>query len=785
MFRSYLKVTFRNIIKHKGYSFINIAGLAIGLTCCMLITLWVLDELSYDKFHEKASYLYRVEENQDYSGRNYHVTVTPYPLGAALKEEVAEIKDSVRVVYPGSVLMRYGEKVFFESNVRAVDPSFFHMFSFPLLAGDRNSALEAPNSLVINEEIAEKYFGREDPLGRILTVNNQHEFTVTGVMQNFPHNSILQYDMLIPYEFLKKTGQANENFGSNSISTYVELQENVTMAQVNERIVGFIKSKVQRSSTDLELMPFTRIHLHAYFGYEKTAGAIQYVYIFSIIAAFILLIACINFMNLATARSANRAKEVGLRKVVGALKRHLVRQFYGESIVFALLSLLIAVLLATILLPAFGNLAGKELSWGVTGIGWILAGLAAITLFTGLVAGSYPALFLSSFQPVKVLKGSLKSGPGSALFRKVLVVIQFSLSILLIIGTTVVYKQLNYMKNKKLGWDKEHLVYIPLRADIRDSYKALKTELLKDSCILAVTGTSQLPSHIGSNSGGARWDGKDPDMSTLIGFNAVDFDFCKTLKIDMAEGRFFSEEYPADLSRTFIVNEEVARIMDKDSVVGERFSFVGVNGTIVGVMKNFHYEPVRETIEPLALIVVPQRINYMMIRIPPSDINASLQMIESTWNRVVPDYPFDYRFLDERFDEMYRAESKMGTLLRYFAVLAVFVACLGLFGLASFTAEQRTKEIGIRKVLGASVAQVSLLLCREFFLLVLLANLLAWPLAYYFMSKWLGGYAYSTGLGVAVFIVAMVLALVVAIISVSFQALRAALANPAEAIKYE
>jgi len=785
MFRNYLKVTFRNILKHKGYSFINIAGLAIGLTCCLLITLWVLDELSYDKFHEKAPYLYRVEENQDYSGRNYHVNVTPYPLGAALKEEVAEIKDAVRVVYPGSVLMRYGGKVFFESNARAVDPSFFHMFTFPLLSGDKNTVLNAPNSLVINEDIAEKYFGQENPIGRIITINNQHEFTVTGVMQNFPHNSILQYDMLIPYEFLKKNGETNEHFGSNSIFTYVELHENTSMAQTNEKIVGFIKGKEQRSSTDLELMPFTRIHLHAYFGYEKTAGAIQYVYIFSIIAAFVLLIACINFMNLATARSANRAKEVGLRKVVGALKRHLIRQFYGESIIFALVSLLIAVILVSLLLSAFGNLAGKELSWGVTGIGWILVGLAAITLFTGLVAGSYPALFLSSFQPVKVLKGSLKSGPGSAMFRKILVVIQFSLSILLIIGTTVVYNQLNYMKNKKLGWDKEHLVYIPLRADIRDSYKTLKTELLKDSRILSVTGTSQLPSHLGSNSGGANWDGKDPEMSTLIGFNSVDFDFCKTLKIEMAEGRAFSEEYPADLSRTFIVNEEVARIMGKDSVVGERFSFVGVNGTIAGIMKNFHYQPVRENIEPLALIVAPGRINYMMIRIPPIDINTSLQLIENTWNRVVPDYPFDYRFLDERFDAMYRAESKMGTLLRYFAVLAVLVACLGLFGLASFTAEQRTKEIGIRKVLGASVAQISLLLCREFFLLVLLANFIAWPLAYYFMSGWLKGYAYSTGLGLVVFISAMAIALVVAIVSVSFQALRAALANPAEAIKYE
>ncbi len=785
MIKNYIVVTLRNIFKHKGYAFINIAGLAIGMACCLLISIWVLDELSYDRFHENAPSLFRVEENQHYSGRIYHVTVTPYPLGPALKDEIAGIKDATRVVWAGGQLLRYKDKAFFESNIRAVDPSFFQMFTFPLLKGDKDRALDSPHSLVISEEIAEKYFPDEDPVGKVITVNNTLEFTVTGVLQEVPHNSYLQFDMLVPYAFLEKEGETNQSFGANSILTFVQLDEGVTKAEVNERIFGFIRTREPQSATDLELMPYTRIHLHQHFGFEKTMGAAGYVYIFSIIALFVLIIACINFMNLATARSANRAKEVGLRKVVGALRGHLIRQFYGESMIFATIALALAVLIVTLLLPAFSSLADKELSWNVSGIGAILIGLVGITLFTAIVAGSYPALFLSSFQPLKVLRGSLKSGAGAANFRRILVVFQFTLSLLLIIGTTVVFKQLTYMQARQLGWDREHLVYIPLRADIKQSYQALKEELIKDQHVLGVTGSSHLPSNIGSNSGGSNWEGKDPEQAVLIGFSSVDFDYIETLKIEMKEGRAFSREHQSDLSKTFIVNEEVAELMGKESVVGERFSFLGIDGQIVGVMKNFHFQSVRQVIEPLAIVVVPDRLQYMLIRLASGDVPSSLSAVENIWGRVIPDYPFDYRFMDENFDRMYRAESRIGTLLNYFTVLAVLIACLGLFGLASFTAEQRTKEIGIRKVLGASVSQVTFLLCREFFLLVLLANVLAWPLAYFGMKSWLENYAYRTSLGWMIFVAAMVLALVVALASVSFQALRAAVANPARALKYE
>lgn len=785
MIKNFIKIAWRNIKKHKGYSSINITGLAMGMACCILISIWVLDELSYDRFHEQSQSLYRVEENQDYSGRNYHVNVTPYPLAPALKEEIPDIQDATRYVYAGGRLLRYEEKAFFESNIRAVDPSFLSMFAFPLLQGDKETALNSPHSLLLTEEMAEKYFGQNVPIGQIISINNSFEFTVTGVLKNIPHNSILQFDFLIPYEFLNSTGETNASFGSNSIQTFAKLQENTTEEQVNEKIFGFIKTKVPQTGTTLELMPFTRIHLHAYFGWTREAGAIRYVYIFSIIALFVLLIACINFMNLSTARSAGRAKEVGLRKVVGALKRNLIRQFYGESIVYALIALFFAVVIVTALLSAFSRLASRELSWGVAGTGVLLLGLLAITLFTGIVAGSYPALFLSTFQPVKVLRGSQKSGAASKTFRRILVVVQFSLSIMLIIGTSIIYKQLNYMKHRDLGWDKEQLLFIVLRGDIGASYETLKTELKKDSSILGVTASSHLPTNIGSNAGGADWDGKDPELSVLIGISTVDFDYIETLKIDMAEGRSFAKEFPADTKTSFIVNEEVAKLMGKESVVGERFRFQDIDGTIVGVMKNFHFQSVRSTIEPLAIVIDPDYYQVMLIRIAPGDVSASMKSIEATWDRIVPNYPFEFSFMDERVDLMYRTEERIGTLLNYFAGLAVFIACLGLFGLASFTAEQRTKEIGIRKVLGASAPKIMLLLCKESFFLVILANIMAIPAAYFLMRDWLQSYAYRTTLNASLFLSAMILALIIAMISVSFQAIRAALADPADSLRYE
>jgi hypothetical protein len=500
----------------------------------------------------------------------------------------------------------------------------------------------------------------------------------------------------------------------------------------------------------------------------------------------VLLIACINFMNLATARSAGRAQEVGLRKVVGALKKHLLVRFYSESMIFAFLSLFLALILVSLVLPWFNALTGKDISINFWAGPQVLLGIAGITFFTGFLAGSYPAVFLSSFQPVRVLKGSLKAGAGSALFRRVLVVIQFALSVFLIIGTAVVYRQMNYMRTAPMGFDKEQVLTIQMRGNTASSYEAFRNELRKDSRILGVTAATHLPSAIGSNSAGVEWKGKDPQQEVLVGMCGVDYDYVDVLRIKLLEGRNFSREFESDKTQAFLVNEEVRKLMGKPAVSGEDFSFVGRKGRIVGVMKNYHFESFQSKIEPLAIYLQEGgRFNVALIRVSPADILGSVNFIRDAWNHVFPGFPFEFRFLDEQIDEMYRTEEKAGRLLRTFAVLAILVACLGLFGLASFMAERRTREIGIRKVLGASVPQLAILLCREFFFLVLLANVLVWPVAYWVLENWLKIYAYRISISPLVFLFALGAAMVITILTVSFQALRAAVANPANSLKYE
>jgi ABC-type antimicrobial peptide transport system permease subunit len=490
-------------------------------------------------------------------------------------------------------------------------------------------------------------------------------------------------------------------------------------------------------------------------------------------------------MNLSTARSAKRAKEIGLRKVAGASRKNIAGQFLGESMLFSLLALLPAFALTELLLPTFNALSGKELSLNIAGNLPLLSGLMGITLLTGIIASSYPALFLSSFQAVKVLKGDLTPGSKRSSFRKILVVVQFTLSIILTIGTAVVYTQLDYMKNKKLGYDKEQLLYIHIRGDLGRTYETLKRELMKYPGIAGVSGTIGIPSHIGNTSGGGDWDGKDPGQSVMVGYNYVDFDFIETMKIEMAEGRPFSREYSTDMSGAFIINEELVKLMGVEPAVGANFSFEGRSGKIIGVMKNFHHKSLREKIAPLVLMIEPDLIEFILIRLSPKSIPSSIKFLKTAWARFVPNYPLDYKFLDEDFDGMYRAEERTGTLSKYFSIIAIFIACFGLFGLASFTAEQRTKEIGIRKVLGASLAEIVWMLTREFAKLLLIANIIAWPVAYVAMSTWLQNFAYRMELSPWLFLVPGVIALIIALFTVSFQAIKTAMANPVNALKYE
>ena len=785
MLANYLKIAIRNLAKYKGYSFINISGLTIGITCCLLIVLWVHDEVSYDRFHDHASTLYRVVENQNYADGVFPVAVTPAPLAPALKQDFPEIVDATRLSFTGR-LVSYQDASFYETDIAVVDPSFLTMFSFPVLTGDATTLLDDPFSVVISPEIARKYFGEGDPVGKILRFNDEHDLTVTGVIENVPHNSHLQFTMLMPISFYESLGQNMENWRSNWLYTYVQVQDGVRAEDVDAKIVDVIKQNNEGSVTDLYLQPVSRIHLHSDFTADIGGhGDVQYVYIFSVIALFVLLIACINFMNLSTARSANRAKEVGMRKVFGARRTHLIRQFYGESLLIACIALLMGLVLIVLLLPAFNDLSQKQLSLGIVTHGPILAGLIGITLFTGIFAGSYPALFLSSFRPVKVLKGTIRTGTRSALFRSVLVVTQFALSIVLIIGTGVIYTQLDYIRNKKLGFDKEHLIYIVMRGNIGQSYDALKSELTQNPNILGVTAASGLPTYIGSSTSGFDWEGKNPDDDILMHYNEVDFDYFETLKMEMAEGRSFSRAFPSDTVSAVIVNEEAVRVMGVESPLETRFEAGGEEVNIVGVVKDFHFKPIDTKIEPIVIALDPDDTNFMFIRVHPTGLSATLAYLEETWKTVIPDYPFEYNFLDEAYDRIYRAEENLGSLVNYFSVLAIFIACLGLFGLASFTAEQRSREIGIRKVLGASVPGLTVSMCREFIKLVVIANVLAWPIAYYALQNWLEGFAYRTDIDWGLFVLTGVLALVIATFTVSYQAVKAARANPVEVLRYE
>ncbi len=799
---SYLKTAWRKMKRQKGYAFINIASLAVGLAGALFIWLWVQDETGYDRFHANALNLFRVEQDQIGGQGTFHVYVTQYPMGPAIQNAIPEIKRSVRYARTAGLLVRNGEKAFFEDQVRAVDPGFLESFTFPLVRGDRASALSSPRSIVLTEEMATKYFGSEDPVGKTLVVNNAHSLAVTGIAKSAPANSTVTFDMLVPFEFLRSLGTKIDAWGTNAIITWIELGDPGAAASVGEKITGFMtdlfydavkdnpealaRAKSRRLPQYM-LMPLTDIRLKAVFGFGQAIGTLQSVKSFSVIALLVLLIACINFMNLATARAAGRAKEVGLRKVSGALRGNIVTQFYGESGLVTGLALGVALLTVAVLRPAFNTLAGKEIPFAALFSPPFLLGLLAATVLTAVVAGSYPSLLLSSLRPASVFRAGAAARGRSPLLRRLLVTVQFGLSIILIVMMAVVYRQIDFMRTKALGFDQEKLIYLPLRGETQASYPALKDELLRSPLVPGVTGTSQIPTYISANSWGAEWEGKDPENRVLIGITVADLDYPETLGIAMAAGRSFRREYGTDQGGAFLVNEEVAKLMglSVQDAVGKPFTFQGIQGPIVGVMKNYHYTPVQNPLEPMAVIASPSAVRFAIVRLGGGDVPAAMSQVESAWRSVNPQYPFDYRFFDDDYDESYRQYERMGAILRWFSGLAVIVACLGLFGLASFLAEQRRKEIGVRKVLGASSGQVVILLSKEFARWVLLANIVAWPAAYFAVRSWLQKFPYRTGIAPALFVLAGAGALVIALITVSGQAWKTARRNPADSLRYE
>ncbi len=793
MLKNYLKIIIRNIRKNKGYSFINIFGLAVGMACCILILLWVKDELSFDRFHDNADVIYRVTEHQyDSSGDYFPVAVTPWPLAEALKDDFPEIVDSARLRILSGRLISYKDKKFNERDFVAVDPSFLKMFSFPLVEGDISTALTEPHTILITEETAARYFGDEDPIGKVLAYNNNIDFKVTGVLKNVHHNSHVQFDFLVPFESTLRESGWTDSWGTNNYTTYVQLAENTYVQHISDKVYNYLKKIHSESRTKLIMQPLTDIHLRSDYAidlYGHTENKSIYIYAFSVIAVFVLFIACINFMNLSTARSEKRSKEVGLRKVVGASRHNIITQFYGESLFMTVISFFIALILVYLLLPAFNNVSGKLLSLDSMKDPVFLLGLLGIMLITGLVSGSYPALVQSSFNPVDSIKGTglkLSSKSGKSLFRSTLVVVQFTLSIILIVGTLIVYKQINYMLNKELGYEKESTVYFIKRANLRTQYDAFKSELLRDPNIVGVTTSSDIPTYTVHSTTAFSWEGKNPETRFLIHQFSVDHDYIKTFNMNIIAGRDFSREFPVDeTTQSFIVNETAVKAMGLKNPVGSKFRLYRNEGQIVGVVEDFHYKSLQKEIEPLVLRIDSQRDSYVFVKFRSEHMQEAIASVRGVYKSFNPDYLLEYTFLDEAVERLYNSEQKTRKIFNYFTLVAILISCLGLYGLAAYMAQQKTKEIGIRKVLGASIMNIVTNLSKEFILLIFMANVIAWPLAYYFMNKWLKNFAYRIDLSVWTFVLSGLAALAIALLTISYQSIKAASADPANSLRYE
>lgn len=781
MFKNYVKTVVRRLQRNKGYSFINIVGLAMGMACCILILLWVQDELSYDLFHEHAKHLYRVVEKNQYDTGVSFSAVTPAPVANVVKTEVPEVRNVARI-WLENIPLEYGDK---KSTLMGglVDDSFLDMFTFPLNKGDAETALSDMNTILLTEESAVRLFGNEDPLGKSLKALDGYTITVTGILKDIPNNSHLRFDFLIPLQLATQFGISLENWAHSRYFTYVQLHENASPEEAKIKIRALEQRNAPGgSNSELQLQPIKDIYLHSLNG----GGAITYVYVFSIVALFSLIIACINFINLTTAWAAKRAKEVGLKKVMGAHRWQLVRQLMGETVVFTMMALVVAVLLVYFILPVFNEFSGKHLALSLLHDASLINGLIGISVITGLIAGSYPALYLSAFQPVQTLRSTLSRGiRGSKSFlRKGLVVFQFVISIALIVCTAVVYSQLYYMSHKDLGIDVENIVCVPVD-DLSTDYETMKHEFLQSPHILHVTAISNppMPTFLGTSA--AIWEGKREGQRISMGLAMVDYDCIETFRMEIVEGRGFSREFSTDATEAYIVNETAVRAMGMESPIGKKFSWNQRDGKIIGVVKNFHSQSLRWEIRSFVLLISPAWYNYLCIKVSADKTSEALVFIKDKWSQLRPNQELTYSFLDTRIDGLYRAEHRMGSVLQYFAFLAIFISCLGLFGLAAFVAEQRTKEIGIRKVLGSSVSTIVFLLAKEFLKWVFIANIVAWPLAWYAMNRWLQNFAYRTGISPWILISSGVLAMIIAVLTVSYQSIKAALANPVESLRYE
>ncbi len=794
MIANYLKVAARNLMRNKSFSAINILGLAIGMACCMLILLYVQDDLSYDRHHENADRIFRLANELRVSGKTHRVAITSFRMGPALVQDYPVVVDAVRFFRKvfGKTLVGTKEDFFYEQGVFFTDWNVFRVFDFPLSKGDPHTALQDPYSIVLTAEMARKYFGDDNPMGRTLSVDRKL-FKVTGILENPIYNSHLRFDFLAsPIE------RHGDDWIAQSYHTYLLLQDNASAALLEMQLPDFVErhigARIETAGIQLKpfLQPLADIHLHSGLEFEiGQHGDIRYVYLFLVIAAFVLLLACINFANLSTARSAYRSKEVGMRKVAGAYRGQLIFQFFGEAILLALIALVVAVVLVEILLPSFGAFVERDLVVNYLKSRDILLVLIAVLLFAGVLSGSYPALFLSSFQPVGALGGVSDAVPKKTSLQKTLVIVQFAVSTILIVGTGVVNDQAGYIRNKRLGFRPDHVIMVPYgNSDVTERFR---NTVSTHSTVLNVSASSTVPGReIASHYFRPLTDAthKEPLVMNVM---FVDHEFIETFGFELLDGRVFSED--VDRHGTFILNHAAMRKLGWTSRANQKFAHVfaengefklNVQGDVVGVVKDFHYKSLHHVIEPLVIMLVEGGwTNYISVRIRPDDVAGTLAFLKAQWREVSSGAPFEYSFLDVSFDQLYRSEARLGVLFGSFSLLAILIAGLGLFGLVSLSVQQRTKEIGVRKAVGASVCSIVLLLSREYVLLVGVANLVAWPIAYYAMDRWLENFAYRVDLAISTFVLGGLLALCIALITVSYETLKAARANPVDALRYE
>ena len=789
MLKNYFKIALRNFWKNKSFSFINVFGLALGMACSLLIMLWVQDEKAVDGFLKDTDRLFSIYERQYYDNKIEAFHGSPGVLPDEIKKVIPEIQYASGMAWNEKNTFQVGNKIMKEEGNHAGE-DFFKIFSYPLLEGNAETALNTPASIAISRKMAQDFFGSpRGAIGKTIRYENRRDFTVTAVFENVQPHSSRKFDFLINWHsFLERNSWAKE-WGNNGPATLVKLRANANPAAVEKKITKFLDNYNKEQSAafriELGMQRYDDLYLHSNFKNGKIAGGrIEYVRLFSIVAVFILLIACINFMNLTTARSVKRAREIGIRKVVGAVRASLRSQFLGEAVLLSFFAIIVSLGLVALALPFFNSITGKEIPLPVDKTVFWLS-LVTLAFVTGLISGSYPAIFLSSLNAIRVLKGTLKFSASAAWFRKGLVVFQFSLSTILIIGMIVISKQVDYVQSQNLGYDRENLIYIPLEGDLTGKYSLFKQQALKMQGVKHVTRISQTPTQIENGTGGVDWEGKDPKTLPMFTQVSVGYDFTKTMNIKLVDGRDFSKEFATD-SAGYIVNEAALKKIGYKDPIGKRLTFWQRKGTIIGVAKDFHFNSLHEQINPL-IIRYGEEEGYgsILVRTSPGQTKLALANLERLCKQLNPQFPFTFSFSDEEYQKLYRSEQVVSKLANAFAFLAIFISCLGLLGLAMFTAEQKTREIGIRKVLGASVASLFTLLSREFIFLVCVALLIASPVAWWLMNNWLQNYAYRTPISWWMFLVAGGLAIIIALITVSFQATRAAIANPIKSLRTE